>query len=204
MHLLPLIFGIVFLPKACTLKCHICLAAASETCEDKEEITCPPLYDQCATIRFMTYLGTTKVLDSQTKGCVPEELCGDASLNSGLSRHVISTKCCLTDLCNKNETSEPSIPSSNGKTCYYCDGTDCTNTVNCVGNEDYCITAKVKKFKMKGCASKQICYGALSEQLQGFLKAKFCCQGDLCNSASSTHAGLLLLVALFVSLVTFS
>ncbi|CAI5662757.1 unnamed protein product [Oreochromis niloticus] len=102
-----------------------------------------------------------------------------------------------------------SISSPNGKKCFQCDGNDCTKTLTCNGNEDYCISAAVplggQTTKLKGCASKMICSGIQTAQISGFIGEEIsCCRGDLCNSASSTTAHHLLFVAPLISLILFS
>ncbi|KAM9355040.1 uncharacterized protein KZ484_013247 [Pholidichthys leucotaenia] len=95
----------------------------------------------------------------------------------------------------------------NGKKCFACDGNDCTKTINCQGNEDRCISlsANLDKTKVKGCVSKSMCSTTVLTEAAGLTGVEIsCCQGDLCNSASSTSAGLLLLVPLLIPLVLFS
>nr|XP_055035358.1 urokinase plasminogen activator surface receptor-like [Misgurnus anguillicaudatus] len=93
-------------------------------------------------------------------------------------------QCCNTDLCNSNDVPDSSFNSPNGKQCYYCDEKSCLNKLNCVGPEDYCITATVNISSLlptvKGCASKTICDAAQQGNAQ-----VSCCQGNLCNGAMS-------------------
>ncbi|XP_044214688.1 urokinase plasminogen activator surface receptor-like isoform X2 [Thunnus albacares] len=204
MHLLTLIFGIVLLPKAYTLMCYDCEKTMSGSCTETKE--CPL---QCGAMRMLAYAGGKKVSDVSMKSCVTADQCGEMSVNFGVARTVIASKCCTTDLCNKEPVPEPSKSNPNGKKCYHCNGQTCTATLNCEGNEDYCISTSVnaggQKTTVKGCASKLICSDALAAQITGTVGAEVsCCLGDYCNSASSTSAGLLLLVAPLVSLVLFS
>ncbi|XP_039877566.1 urokinase plasminogen activator surface receptor-like isoform X3 [Simochromis diagramma] len=131
------------------------------------------------------------------------------SVNLGFSQAVINTMCCTSDLCNSQDVPDWSISSPNGKKCFQCDGKDCTKTLSCNGNEDYCISAAVKAggttTKVKGCASKTICSNSATQQLSTVIGGEIsCCQGDLCNRASSTTAHLLLFVAPLISSVFFS
>ncbi|XP_076593783.1 urokinase plasminogen activator surface receptor-like [Chaetodon auriga] len=208
MHLIVLIFGIVLLPEAYPLKCYECLLGSSGTCTDTE-VQCPSSSHQCGVLRIASYAGGTELVNVQGKSCALPDQCIEGSINYGIARTVITSKCCTSELCNTQPAPEPSKSSPNGKRCYHCDGQQCSATLNCAGNEDHCISATVTaggaKAVLKGCASEQICLGIKNPQMKSFIEGEIsCCQGDLCNSASSTSAGLLLLVAPLISLAMFS
>ncbi|XP_045898932.1 urokinase plasminogen activator surface receptor-like [Micropterus dolomieu] len=207
MYLLTLIFGIVF-HKAYTLKCYECVLGNSGTCTDTTK-ECPLSGQQCGALRVLSYAGGSKLVDLNVKSCALADECIEGSVNFGISRTVITSKCCTSDLCNTQPPAEPSKSNPNGKKCFSCDGQKCTATLNCEGNEDHCISAAVNtggvQTTVKGCASKQICSNTANPQISGAIGPEIsCCQGDFCNSASSTSAGLLLLVAPLFSLVMFS
>ncbi|XP_057217028.1 urokinase plasminogen activator surface receptor-like [Triplophysa rosa] len=108
-------------------------------------------------------------------------------------RSAVSMQCCNTELCNSQEVPDASSSSPNGKQCYYCDGISCLNRLNCLGTEDYCIKAKANITSLpstvKGCVSKSLC-DAASQLPQGLVDFS-CCQGNLCNSATSITTSLL-------------
>ncbi|XP_076593874.1 urokinase plasminogen activator surface receptor-like [Chaetodon auriga] len=208
MHLLGLIFGIVLLPEAYPLKCYECLPGSLGTCTDTEK-ECLPLTNQCGALRIASYAGGTELANVHMKSCVLADQCVEGSVNFGIARTVLTSKCCTSELCNAQPAPEPSKSSPNGKRCYHCDGQQCSATLNCAGNEDHCISATVTaggaKAVMKGCASKLLCSNTQDAQIKALIGEEItCCQGDFCNSASSTSAGLLLLVAPLISLVMFS
>ncbi|XP_056300843.1 urokinase plasminogen activator surface receptor-like [Pseudoliparis swirei] len=205
MHLLTLIFGIVLLPKAHTLKCYECAAGTPENCKVSE---CPSTGQQCSALRLTSYAGGSKLVDVKSKRCALTAECVEASLNFGISKVLINSMCCNADLCNQKIAlvSIQSIP--NGNKCFQCKGKECTATLNCEGTEDHCISAKMnlggESVTMKGCASKLMCLPE-TKKTSGFMSAEIsCCQGNFCNSAGSTRAGLLLLAAPLVSLVVLS
>lgn len=67
------------------------------------------------------------------------------------------------------------------------------------------MTYEGKKIMVKGCATKQICSNLINPQIKAAIDGDIrCCQGDYCNSAISTSASLLLLVAPLVSFVMFT
>ncbi|XP_062254473.1 urokinase plasminogen activator surface receptor-like [Platichthys flesus] len=206
--LLLLIFGIVLLPKASTLKCFQCPPGPSGSCVNTEN-ECPSNDFQCGALRVSTFAGASKVSDITVKMCAMAEECVEGSLNFGVSRTVITSKCCTSELCNSQPAPEPMKSTPNGKKCFRCDGQTCSGTLNCEGNEDHCISSTVdlggKKTTMKGCASKVMCSDSQTVQLPGGIGVGLsCCQGNYCNSAISTRAGLLLLVAPLVTWVMFS
>ncbi|XP_070822415.1 urokinase plasminogen activator surface receptor-like [Chaetodon trifascialis] len=208
MHLVVLIVGIVLLPEAYPLKCYECLPGSSGTCTDTEK-ECLPLANQCGALRIASYAGDSKLADVHMKTCVMADQCVEGSVNFGIARTVLTSKCCTSELCNAQPAPEPSKSSPNGKRCYHCDGQQCSATLNCAGNEDHCISTTVTaggaKTVMKGCASKLLCSNTQDAQIKALIGEEIhCCQGDFCNSASSTSAGLLLLVAPLISLVMFS
>ncbi|XP_070768408.1 urokinase plasminogen activator surface receptor-like [Enoplosus armatus] len=208
MHLLTLIIGIVLLPTAYTLKCYECVPEILGTCTDTEK-QCPNEGYQCGALRILTYAGGSELADVNMKTCALAEQCVEGSVNFGVARTVVTSKCCGTELCNSQLAPEPSKSSPNGKKCFSCNGQQCTATLNCEGNEDHCVSTTVnlggEKTTIKGCASKQMCSSMENVQISGAIPGTTtCCQGDFCNSASSTSAGLLLLVAPLVSTVMFS
>ncbi|XP_047454696.1 urokinase plasminogen activator surface receptor-like [Mugil cephalus] len=205
MYLLTLVLGIVLLPEAFTLRCYECTSAQTGTCTETTK-QCPSEKNQCAAQRLVSYAGSSKLLDVTGKSCAVSEECGELVIDYGVSRTVISSKCCNSDLCNTQPAPEPSKTNPNGKKCFSCNGQTCTTTLNCQGNEDRCISTIMnvgnEKVTLKGCASKAICTNMEFAQMTGAIGAEMsCCQGDYCNSASSTSAGLMLLVAPLISLV---
>ncbi|KAF3691777.1 Urokinase plasminogen activator surface receptor [Channa argus] len=204
MHLLTLIFGIVLLPKAHTLKCYECLPGfTSGSCTNKEK-ECPS-QTQCLASRVVSYAGESKLVDMSLKTCSLAEDCIGGSINYGAYRTAVTTKCCTTELCNNQPPADPNRSKPNGKKCFTCNNQTCTAALDCEGDEDYCISATVaavgQEMTVKGCVSKSVCSNEVSAWLKGSMQAQMsCCQGDFCNSASSIRAGLLLLLAPLISL----
>ncbi|XP_073727621.1 urokinase plasminogen activator surface receptor-like isoform X2 [Misgurnus anguillicaudatus] len=175
-----------------SLKCYECTGPVG-SCANKET-TCSSFFNVCSTQTTVTNTGGAEQ-KMQSKGCGVAEACMTASINFGVTRTVTSTQCCNTDLCNSKDASDSSSNSANGKQCYYCNGQSCTNKLNCIGSEDYCIKATVPggsaSQTLKGCASKFIC--DTSAQGNAGLTGS-CCQGSLCNGAKSVTQNLLFLL----------
>uniref|UniRef100_A0A3Q2DVN5 UPAR/Ly6 domain-containing protein n=1 Tax=Cyprinodon variegatus TaxID=28743 RepID=A0A3Q2DVN5_CYPVA len=127
----------------------------------------------------------------KAKTCVLSRQCLNGSATTGSSKVVVTSVCCKSNLCNSQDFPEPAEFSSNGKKCFKCVGSDCTGSVNCEGNEDYCF---ISKCGSPGCASKLIC----SENSVNWFPLTFqanisCCQGDYCNGAGIISGDLMLL-----------
>ncbi|XP_067231529.1 uncharacterized protein si:dkey-102g19.3 [Chanodichthys erythropterus] len=124
-------------------------------------------------------------------GCAKPHECKSWSLGTGCWIREHSSKCCNTNLCNRQSSvSFSHIP--NGKRCFTCDEEDCSKTISCWGNEEYCFTAfepsSHQSAATKGCASKSACDQEPGTIL-GFHGNITCCEGNLCNGAiqSSTY-----------------
>ncbi|XP_029361015.1 phospholipase A2 inhibitor and Ly6/PLAUR domain-containing protein-like isoform X2 [Echeneis naucrates] len=203
MHLL-LIFGITLLPQAFTLSCYQC--EVGTTCTD-QLINCPALSNQCVVHKVTTYAGGSKMTDIEVKSCGVVEQCVNGSINFGISRVTLASKCCNSDGCNKKFTPAASNGNPNGLKCFTCNGENCDATLQCIGSEDHCVSTEVGSVKtaLKGCASRQVCEAKDVDELQDALGNTLdCCQGNLCNGARSRSAGLLLLLASLSSLITFT
>ncbi|XP_047215854.1 urokinase plasminogen activator surface receptor-like isoform X2 [Girardinichthys multiradiatus] len=207
MHFVTLLIGIWLLPKVNTLNCYECVPGTSETCTDTAK-ECPSPDNLCAAMTLVTYTGGSKDKEIKAKMCALARDCVEGSANFGSDKTVIVSECCTSELCNSQYVSEhKSIP--NGKTCYSCEGQQCTKTLNCEGDQDYCIKSRMniggEIQTLKGCASKMMCSENPSVLFQTYIgSGSSCCQGDYCNSASSASAVLLLLFVSLILLVLFS
>ncbi|XP_067261376.1 uncharacterized protein [Chanodichthys erythropterus] len=141
---------------------------------------CPSGFSKCMSSTIVLGKGGT-TLKIKKKECIDE--CQNGSFNYGISKTAYS--CCDSDFCNARDAPDPRLNTPNGRTCYYCDGQSCSNTVSCSGTEDACITTTVThgghQMLVKGCITKSIC---------GLLKCSFiqdlsCCEGNLCNGDKS-------------------
>ncbi|XP_028280800.1 protein SMG9 isoform X2 [Parambassis ranga] len=191
-----------------TLRCYECVPGLSRTCSNKTK-ECPLGGQQCAAMRVFIYGGGSKFADFSVKTCALVEECVEGSVNFGDARTVITSKCCTSDLCNTQPAPDARKSKPNGKKCFSCEEDKCTTTLNCEGNENYCISTTVteerKTMTMKGCASNIICSSTQTAQMTGAVGTEMsCCQGDFCNSASSASVGLQLLVVLLMTLIWFS
>ncbi|XP_062393719.1 phospholipase A2 inhibitor and Ly6/PLAUR domain-containing protein-like [Sardina pilchardus] len=162
----------------------------------------------CASMTVSSYAGDTKVVEVDTRGCLPADQCISGAMNFGIARSTISTRCCQTDRCNSQKTPELNTNTTpNGKKCFTCVGDDCTKQLSCVGNEDRCIKATTsvsgQTVTVKGCASSSICSGDLSADLGSVAIGLNCCEGNLCNSAKSVGQSFLLLLGSLVSVLLF-
>lgn len=192
MHFFVLFFGCALFSTALTLRCFECTPNANGTpCTDK--VTDCVGDSQCGAMRITAFMGDKKVSDMTMKSCAVPGQYINGSVNLGVTRTRIRNKYCTTDLCNMN-TSDSSIRSPNGKKCFTCQQ-DCKATLDCMGDEDYCVSALIgvmgKTILMKGCASEIICSGGSTGVIQS--TDLNCCQGNLCNNAQSSSSSVLLL-----------
>ncbi|XP_072316887.1 urokinase plasminogen activator surface receptor-like isoform X3 [Eucyclogobius newberryi] len=197
MHLRLLIIGLVLFPLAHTLKCHRCIEGFSAC----PEMQCPAEKNQCGTIRLITYNGNSMISDFKSKSCAATQDCLQGSLNVGVSKFILTSECCSSDLCNNKNAPEPPKTKPNGKKCYRCDGNeDCRGTVNCEGDENQCIKVSGKKpGTMKGCATKSMCL-AKNLSIPGISSTISCCEGNYCNGVNGLSASLLVLATMLMSL----
>uniref|UniRef100_A0A672HWQ3 UPAR/Ly6 domain-containing protein n=1 Tax=Salarias fasciatus TaxID=181472 RepID=A0A672HWQ3_SALFA len=212
MYQLLLILGVVLLPEVDALQCYQCSSDDDDSCLTTE---CNS-GSHCAAVRMTSYRGffffflIVIFFLSKKKKNSEQFLCLQGSFNYGYGRIVYNYKCCSTNLCNDQPASEASL-SPNSKKCFTCDamGQNCDATLNCLGDEDRCFSTTVinvdgMTVREMGCASHEICETFFTPGQGGPGVDYECCQGDFCNSASSTSAGLLLSVVPLISLILFS
>ncbi|KAL1253381.1 hypothetical protein QQF64_018074 [Cirrhinus molitorella] len=157
-----------------TLSCYDCPSVPGVSCT---------LTSQCSA-GITNCLSTTVTVNGTTmkvQSCA-QSACLTGSMNFGIGKS--SSLCCSTDLCN-SQGAPDSSGTPNGKSCYYCDGQSCSNTVSCLGSEDRCFIATVTGFQtqvLKGCISKSYCDATA---LVPSIGSASCCEGNLCNGAQS-------------------
>ncbi|XP_076874821.1 urokinase plasminogen activator surface receptor-like isoform X1 [Brachyhypopomus gauderio] len=192
---LTLILTCLFCYKALALKCYQCTSQQTQgTCP---EIDC---VGECASVRVTSTMqgAGAPLLDLQLKSCAAPAECINGSLNLGLVKTVLDTKCCKTDLCNSQTVSALPEQPPNGKYCYTCDGDSCSRNITCQGDENQCISTSVDvggtKTAMKGCATKSFCDGISSLQQSVGMTKMSCCVGNLCNSGNMVNLSFLLML----------
>ncbi|XP_054892857.1 phospholipase A2 inhibitor gamma subunit B-like [Poeciliopsis prolifica] len=226
MFLFTLVLGVLFLPEADNLKCK-CESNTYGSCS-QETTECSSQFDRClAGIQVTTKGGMDSEL--KYKNCFKSEMCLNSSINYGAYRFAQKTRCCSGDLCNAQIDYPTPDYKSNGRKCFSCEGENCMKTLNCAGDENYCIKATDGVITLKGCASEMICSDTSASRTNQFASRTnqfasrvnqfaswvnqsasrmnqftgpkiSCCKGNYCNSASSTSPILmLLLVPLFFS-----
>ncbi|XP_062372878.1 uncharacterized protein LOC134060255 isoform X2 [Sardina pilchardus] len=164
---------------AAALTCYQCRNGISQVCPYIQ--TCVGI---CASITIVHRYQGIQVRASNDRKCISPRGCISGSINMGLYKSTLHTKCCNEDLCNDQiipELNESYMP--NGKECFTCVEGDCTKTLSCVGNEDGCITAHWFENTTKGCVSFDLC-SAIKTHGDGI---DTCCQGKLCNSDNGGH-----------------
>ncbi|XP_017342726.1 urokinase plasminogen activator surface receptor isoform X2 [Ictalurus punctatus] len=186
-----------------SLMCQKCIPSGITPCT-RTQITCP---DKClsATVSVSSS-GTDMNVNLQT--CGTSSLCVNESMNVGIMNIATNVQCCITDLCNNRTPAAPAQQFPNGKSCFTCVANRCSGTVNCVGNQDFCISASVQQgnnaLYMKGCATKSACdasAGVSSQQGVAPVNVQ-CCAGNLCNSAEIfTLSFFLMIVPLICSIL---
>ncbi|XP_036448107.1 urokinase plasminogen activator surface receptor-like [Colossoma macropomum] len=158
------------------LKCYECLVP---TCDPKP-VECPFFADRCF---FATsyYMGRQHTL----QGCSTKAKCYEDREEA---------TCCVTDLCNSDESVKPSLSITNQKSahdllaptalkCYECEGLICAlQPVTCPSPEDQCFTKTTTKHMVlthtaKGCSTKTECDKT----------GTVCCGTDLCNGAEGVN-----------------
>ncbi|XP_056324164.1 sperm acrosome membrane-associated protein 4-like [Danio aesculapii] len=182
-QIISVFFFTLFFPKALTLMCVSC-DMPSLNCSKK---TCSSGF-QCISII------KNNVID--TMDCA-KGTSGNWTVDFGWLR----LKVCSSDLCNN------ATDSNNGKSCYTCSGTDCSQTISCKGDETQCITATgANNATFKGCASQNVCDNtALAEYAihqYGYANTSLsCCNGNLCNNGQILRQGAVLLLLPVLSLL---
>ncbi|XP_036393955.1 urokinase plasminogen activator surface receptor-like [Megalops cyprinoides] len=204
--LISLLFVCALISKAYPLQCNQCIPTGVGSCTQTQE-TCPAFQTRCGSVTVASYMGSFKLAEVNMKSCAAPAECVSGSVNFGVSRTTVSTRCCDGNLCNTQNA--PALPdgSPNGKQCFTCEGTDCTHTLKCLGSEDRCIKASVKSdgqtVTVKGCVSQTACAGTLNAQLGNTAVDMSCCEGDLCNNARRIGQSVLLLLVSVASIILF-
>ncbi|GAA6086899.1 urokinase plasminogen activator surface receptor-like isoform X1 [Tachysurus ichikawai] len=177
----------------------MCLNCLNDQCS---EINCP---DQCTSLTVLV-INNGNNMSAVLKTCALPGLCSPETVNLGELVATTNAMCCNTALCN-NETLPVPVP--NGRICYTCFNNNCTQTVNCGGNEDRCITGTGSRLDitatMKGCVGKSFCSNFQSFFSEGDITANVqCCDGNLCNSAEIFTLSFLFMIISLHSSMFFS
>ncbi|XP_058265273.1 urokinase plasminogen activator surface receptor-like isoform X1 [Hemibagrus wyckioides] len=197
--LLTLLLISVLFSQVLSLMCQECF---SEQCGQKN---CP---DQCTSLTLYV-VASGKNVTSVIKTCAIPEMCSPGSINLGEVVMTSNAMCCSSTLCNIETLPVLPLPQPNGKMCYSCKNNDCSQTVDCAGNEDRCITETATllgmKVTMKGCVAKAFCSSnELLNPLGNDTINVQCCEGNLCNGVDSfTPSFFLMIISLLFSILFY-
>ncbi|XP_044217124.1 urokinase plasminogen activator surface receptor-like isoform X3 [Thunnus albacares] len=155
----------------------------------------------CATFAFQGY-GNGTVTQDTIRFCLSSSIFSEGnhtfSFNDGFGGGAASVHMCNTDGCNSEIIPHPAVQKKNNLQCFTCDdrfSAVCNKTLQCVGEQDHCISGTVGDidnkggtFPVFGCVSANLCQ--VVPRLELLLDAKFlhapkCCRSSFCNSLDS-------------------
>ncbi|XP_034976724.1 phospholipase A2 inhibitor NAI-like [Zootoca vivipara] len=160
----------VLIQTGTSLECEVCSGLGS-SCAGRME-NCDAGQDTCVIAFTETSLGEATT-QSVSKSCASSSVCNSPPtyMNFGQGKYIRShITCCAGDACRTvSPQLSPALNKPNGKQCPGCysflPGGCETETVDCIGTEDYCLEMEEKvtygKFTfhitMNGCASQPAC-----------------------------------------------
>ncbi|XP_048873198.1 phospholipase A2 inhibitor and Ly6/PLAUR domain-containing protein-like isoform X2 [Brienomyrus brachyistius] len=166
----------------------VLFSEGDESCNGTEK-SCPSSDYRCGRANYFENKGGTLQILAHSKACMEPSQCSSGSVSSGMGGFVYHAECCDSDLCN-GEDHNVSISARplNGLKCFTCLENMCTNSVDCLENEIFCMSATANFFRsshnIKGCVSESLCPSRDVKIHLGPLlgMSMKCCKGELCNS----------------------
>ncbi|XP_053178379.1 phospholipase A2 inhibitor and Ly6/PLAUR domain-containing protein-like [Scomber japonicus] len=175
----------------------------------------------CATIAARGTVGGD-YQEPTLRSCVPSFLFSEGkhtfSLSFGFVTMAASVYVCNTDGCNNEDIPFPDVQRENGLQCFTCDvpfSAVCNQTVQCVGDEDRCISGTAQdKYNVdltshiSGCVSANYCevlsrYELLPDRRVKFPRPLKCCGSNFCNSAWSVKLNVITLLFGLITLTFY-
>ncbi|XP_072556461.1 phospholipase A2 inhibitor and Ly6/PLAUR domain-containing protein-like [Paramormyrops kingsleyae] len=192
--LVQLILACVLFSEAYTLRCYEC--TGEESCNGTEK-SCPSSDYRCGRANYFENKGGTLHRLMHSKACMEPSQCSSGSVSFGTGGFAYHPECCDSDLCNgEDHNVSISTHSLNGLKCFACLDDVCTNSVDCLENEHFCMSATANIFKLshhiKGCVSESLCPSRdVTIHMGPLLGINMkCCKGELCNSSWRTEQRL--------------
>ncbi|XP_067452260.1 phospholipase A2 inhibitor and Ly6/PLAUR domain-containing protein-like isoform X3 [Thunnus thynnus] len=170
----------------------------------------------CATVAYQEHM--IEYLSKDTvRLCLPSSVISEGkhtfSFNVGFASKAASVHVCNTDRCNSEIIPYPRVQKKNNLQCFTCDNrysAVCDETVQCVGEQDRCVSGTGKDpygtAHTFGCASANLCEVAprlelLPDWLFKFLSEPKCCGSSFCNSAWSVKLNVIPLLFGLITLI---
>uniref|UniRef100_A0A668AHY8 UPAR/Ly6 domain-containing protein n=1 Tax=Myripristis murdjan TaxID=586833 RepID=A0A668AHY8_9TELE len=132
------------------------------------------------------------------KVCVSTSKCivgtANYSIHLGSMRVVAAVECSLTVSRLLGFILVPAEPKNNSLQCYSCDSFTCRNKMQCVGMEDRCFNG----------TGESSCFSELDSMIIpgfNFTDGPTCCEGNFCNSVSTTRLSVFPLLLGLISLI---
>ncbi|XP_053177842.1 urokinase plasminogen activator surface receptor-like [Scomber japonicus] len=149
-----------------------------------------------------------------TKSCVPLSPNIEGKHTFSLNLGFLSASVCNTDGCNSEDKPYPNDLKKNNLQCFTCEDSssaECKKkTVQCVGDEDRCISGTAESMGVKGhtfgCVSGDLCEDLYDLQfLPGgnFTQPPKCCKGSFCNSSWSVKLNVMTLLFGLIALICY-
>ncbi|XP_046725382.1 urokinase plasminogen activator surface receptor-like isoform X1 [Silurus meridionalis] len=202
-----LLFSCILVPEVLMLTCQQCTSTINKPCPSTP-VNCSNVCSSTTGSIYISTLNATIV--GTVQNCTTPDMCVNGSLNLGLTNTVVNTQCCSTDFCNNQTLPVPSQQLPNGMSCYTCINNTCSGTIQCVGDQNYCVSVNTdlgenNVLVQAGCTTKSVCdaFTLFGTQLVANSTVK-CCQGNLCNDAKSlTLSFLPMIIPLLCSIIFY-